>query len=95
MGKTTGFLEFSRRQGDFAIAAVAAVLELDSGGACTSARIGLGGVAPAPVRALAAERALVGRRIDGDAIDEAILVTFVRRPKFENDRPRRAVCVRG
>ncbi len=70
-GARWGFLEFSRRQGDFAIAAVAAMLELDSGGVCTSARIGLGGVAPAPVRALAAERALVGRRIDGDAIDEA------------------------
>lgn len=70
-GARWGFLEFSRRQGDFAIAAVAAMLEMDSGGACTAARIGLGGVAPAPVRALAAERALVGRRIDGDAIDEA------------------------
>ena len=50
---------------------MAAVLELDGEGACTSARIALGGVAPAPVRALAAERSLVGRPIGTDAIGEA------------------------
>jgi carbon-monoxide dehydrogenase medium subunit len=41
---------------------VAAVLELDEDGVCTQARIALGGVAPSPQRARAAEEFLLGTR---------------------------------
>jgi aerobic carbon-monoxide dehydrogenase medium subunit len=54
-----GFQEFSRRDGDFAMAAVAVVLSMD-GGTVREARIGLGGVGGRPARALEAEMALAG-----------------------------------
>lgn len=56
------FEEFALRQGDFALVDVAAVLELDEDGVCTQARIALGGVAPSPQRARAAEEFLLGTR---------------------------------
>ena len=54
------FVEFARRQGDYALVAVAALLERGPGGACSRARVVLGGVDATPHRAMAAERALVG-----------------------------------
>jgi len=57
-----GFAEISRRHGDFAIAAAAVALELDSRGAISSARIALAGVGATPVRATAAERLVAGAR---------------------------------
>ena len=53
------FLELSRRPGDFAIVAVAAVLER-TGDAIARARIALGAVADRALRSEAAEAALVG-----------------------------------
>jgi aerobic carbon-monoxide dehydrogenase medium subunit len=61
------FTEVARRHGDFALVAVAALLTLDDAGAIASARLALGGVGAAPVRARAAERVLVGQ----PATDEA------------------------
>jgi CO/xanthine dehydrogenase FAD-binding subunit len=58
-----GFEELSRRPGDFALAATAALVTIE-GGRCTDARIALGGVAPTAVRASAAEAVLRGQRID-------------------------------
>ena len=52
--------ELSRRAGDFAIVAVAALVSLDAQGRVEDARVALGGVAPAPVRARAAEEDLRG-----------------------------------
>jgi CO/xanthine dehydrogenase FAD-binding subunit len=57
------FVELARRHGDFALVAVAAVLEASPDRRCTAARIALGGVGPTPVRARAAEQALVGERL--------------------------------
>lgn len=54
------FLEMSRRHGDFAIAGVAAAVRLQDGRA-VDVRLGLVGVAPAPLRAARAEQALVGK----------------------------------
>jgi carbon-monoxide dehydrogenase medium subunit len=54
------FQEFSRREGDFAMVAVAVVLVVE-GGTIRAARIGLGGVAGRAVRAREAEAALAGR----------------------------------
>ncbi len=52
--------EFARRAGDFALVAVAALVSLDRQGRVEDARLALGGVGPAPVRARAAEDALRG-----------------------------------
>ena len=59
-----------RRHNSAAIVTVAAALDLDDG-VVTSARIALGGVAPRPVRANAAERALLGRPLDGPSAQAA------------------------
>jgi carbon-monoxide dehydrogenase medium subunit len=56
---------------DYATVAVAAVVATDATGACTHARIALGGAAPVPLRANEAERSLMGRRLDDAAIGEA------------------------
>src|SRR5262249_51881754 len=52
--------EFSRRQGDFAVAAVAATVRLDDDGDVTEARLALAGVDTTPVRAEDAEKGLAG-----------------------------------
>jgi carbon-monoxide dehydrogenase medium subunit len=59
--------EIARRHGDFAIVAVAAVLGLDGDRRIVFARVALGGVGPAPLRAEAAEAALLGER-PGDEV---------------------------
>jgi carbon-monoxide dehydrogenase medium subunit len=57
------FVEFSRRHGDFAIVAAAALIEEDGGGKVTRAAVTLGGMGPAPVRTSELERALIGEKI--------------------------------
>ena len=59
-GARWGFREFARRRGDFALAGVACRFEVDGGGCCRSARIGLIGVGDTAVRARRAESVLVG-----------------------------------
>jgi carbon-monoxide dehydrogenase medium subunit len=54
------FREISRRHGDFAMAGVAASLTLDHNGRISDARLALSGVASIPLRAGAAEAALIG-----------------------------------
>ncbi|MBI2318959.1 MAG: xanthine dehydrogenase family protein subunit M, partial [Betaproteobacteria bacterium] len=54
-----GFYEFSRRAGDFAIAATLAALRIESG-KVIDARLGVGGVEDRPRRIADAEAALVG-----------------------------------
>ena len=56
---------------DYATVSVAAVIATGANGACTHARIALGGAGPVPLRAHEAERSLVGRRLDAAAIREA------------------------
>jgi len=65
-----GFHEVSARASDFALVAAAAQLALDASGICTRIAAGLGGVGAAPLR-LAAPEALVGSRLDDDAITRA------------------------
>jgi len=62
-GTGWAFVEFARRQGDFALAVVAALLQRGPDGICTDARVVLGGVDSVPVRARAAEQYLVGGRL--------------------------------
>jgi len=54
-----GFYEFSRRAGDFAMAAAVGVYRLD-GGTIVEPRVAIGGVEPNPRRIPEAERALAG-----------------------------------
>ena len=66
----TGFSEFSRRAGDFAVVAVAGAVRL-ADGRIAEARIGAAGVGAIPVRLTQAEEALVGQPLGPDAIDAA------------------------
>jgi carbon-monoxide dehydrogenase medium subunit len=61
-----GFAEFSRRAGDFAMAMVLAVLEIE-GGVIGSALIGVGGAEAVPRRLTSAESALRGEK-PGDKV---------------------------
>ncbi len=65
-----GFQEVARKHGDFALAGAAVAAEV-ADGICRSARIVLFGVGERPVRALAAEEAVVDRALGGDAAREA------------------------
>ena len=57
----TGFCEFSRRAGDFAVVAAMTAVRLEPAtGAIAEARIGVGGVAGVPVRLPGAESTLLG-----------------------------------
>jgi aerobic carbon-monoxide dehydrogenase medium subunit len=59
-----------RRELDIAVVGVASQVSLRDG-VCASARIALAAVAPTPVRALAAEQALVGQALTPEVIDHA------------------------
>jgi carbon-monoxide dehydrogenase medium subunit len=61
------FIEFSRIHANFAVVAVAALVEID-GDRIRRARVALAGVGPTPVRAHSAERALQGASGDADAL---------------------------
>lgn len=68
----TAFHETASRQGDFAIVAAAAQIELADDGTVSRAALSAGGVAPAPVKLRAVEAALAGKRPDGPAVEAAI-----------------------
>ena len=77
-GWRTGFAEFSRRAGDYALAMCAAFLRFEEG-RIVEARLGLGGATDRPSRIAAAEAVLIGNggepgilRAAGDIAAEAI-----------------------
>ena len=57
----SGFVEFARRHGDFAIASAGCLLQLDADNIIRRAAIALGGVAQVPTRLPAAEALLIGQ----------------------------------
>jgi carbon-monoxide dehydrogenase medium subunit len=65
------YRKFERKVGDYAVAATAAQVTLAEDGTVASAGIGLTNVNYVPLRAAAAEAALVGRTPDEEAIREA------------------------
>jgi carbon-monoxide dehydrogenase medium subunit len=67
----SAFLKLETNASDLAIVNAAVRLTLDEGGACTDARVVLGGVGSTPVRSPAAERVLRGASVDGDVLREA------------------------
>jgi CO/xanthine dehydrogenase FAD-binding subunit len=60
-----------RRELDIAVVGVASQISLTEGDVCEKPRIALAAVAPTPVRALAAEQALVGQSVTPELIDRA------------------------
>ena len=62
--------EFARRHGDFAIVAAAAAVGRENG-ACTHARVVVGGVDEVPLRVEDAEEVLTGSDLGEEAIEEA------------------------
>ncbi|HEX8318552.1 xanthine dehydrogenase family protein subunit M [Longimicrobium sp.] len=72
-GPRTGwaFDEVSRRHGDYALAGIAATVQVDEAGRCSSARIALLSVGEGPVLAAEAAAALVGQAPDEAAIRAA------------------------
>lgn len=73
LGARTGsaYFKHARREGDFAIASVAAIITIDEEGVCTKASISLGSVGPTPLRATKVENALVGKTLNDDLIAES------------------------
>lgn len=61
-GAGSAFLEFARREGDYALAGVAAAVALAADGTIADARLALCAVGPTALRADAAEAALRGQR---------------------------------
>ncbi len=83
-GTGWSFSEYARRHGDFAIVAVAVLLTLDPEGKIVFVRIALGGVGPAPMRACAAEKLLMGKA-PSDALFRETAAAAVTETDPEND----------
>ena len=60
-----------RTEMDIAVAGAGVALTLDEGGTCTSARVAIGAVAPTVLLVEAASTALVGTKVDDDALNAA------------------------
>jgi len=71
-GAIGGFYKLGLRKADaISVASVAVMVETGDDGACRRARIAMGAVAPKPIRAYEAEKALEGRPLTPDLIAEA------------------------
>jgi xanthine dehydrogenase YagS FAD-binding subunit len=79
------YVKVAERQAwDFCLVSVAVQLTLD-GATVRAARVALGGAAPVPWRATAAEEALIGQTLDGETIARAALAaTDGARPLAQN-----------
>jgi carbon-monoxide dehydrogenase medium subunit len=67
----TAFVEYARRHGDFAVACVAVLVELDARTRVVRAVLTVGGVGQGPMRIEEAERAMIGRALDDASITDA------------------------
>ncbi|MBX3582226.1 MAG: xanthine dehydrogenase family protein subunit M [Rhizobiaceae bacterium] len=70
-GAGHAFAEFARRKGDYAIAAVGAIVERGADGVISSARIAACGISSRPVRLSEVEAALVDTKLSDDDIHRA------------------------
>jgi len=80
LGHGYGFHEFARRQGDFAIAGAAALLDVGADNVVRRAALTLFGVAASPLRVEAAEAHLTGRPLDAEAIRAAATTAWLIEP---------------
>lgn len=68
----TAYKKFSLLEGDYALVSAAVSITLSpKDGNCSDARIVLGAAAPVPMRAKRAEKVLVGRKLNGNLLQEA------------------------
>ena len=74
-GRRWGFQEFSRRRGDFAMAAAAVFYDQDERGRARNAHVGVFGVGDRPLRLTAVEDVLNGESIDEATIAKADAAT--------------------
>lgn len=65
------YIKFERKVGDFAVAAVAAQVTLNSNGECERVGIGLTNVGTVPIKAEKVENYLQGKRLDETSVKEA------------------------
>jgi CO/xanthine dehydrogenase FAD-binding subunit len=70
-GSGQAFVEFARRQGDFALGGAGAIVALDNERRCRHVGVGLLAAGGTPVRATAAEMMLAGNQIDERLAQEA------------------------
>ena len=80
LGHGYGFHEFSRRQGDFALAGAVALLDVGADHIVRRAALALFGVAEQPVRVGAAEATLTGKTIDHTVIQTAAAAAWLVEP---------------
>jgi aerobic carbon-monoxide dehydrogenase medium subunit len=80
LGHGHGFHEFARRQGDFAIAGAAALLDVGVDNVVRRAALTLFGVTASPLRVEAAEARLVGQPLDAAAIRTAAASAWLIEP---------------
>ena len=84
-GARSGYVKFKPRSAeDKPLVGVAALITLDAAGRCVEARIGLGGVAPTPIRAHRAEMVLQGEA-PSDAAARAAAETPAREAPPRSD----------
>lgn len=80
------YLKFKERESlDFALASVAAAVQLASNRTVRDARIVLGGVAPIPWRVPAAEKFLVGKELKTDVLAEAAKIALADAKPLEKN----------
>lgn len=78
------YLKIERKVGDFATAAVAVQVRIDKSGYFQSVGIGLTNVGLTPIKALAAEESLIGKRPDTEEIQNAAqLASDVSEPESD------------
>jgi carbon-monoxide dehydrogenase medium subunit len=75
-----GFHEFARRQGDFALAGAAALLDVGAGNLVRRASLTLFGVTASPLHVDAAEAQLTGRPLDTGALRAAAAAAWLIEP---------------
>jgi aerobic carbon-monoxide dehydrogenase medium subunit len=66
------YIKFERKAGDFATVGVGAVVEADSSGICKAAGVGLVSAGPTPLKAINAERELVGKDLNSNSVLEKV-----------------------
>lgn len=80
------YLKFKERESlDFALAAVAAAVQLGPNQTVRTARIVLGGVAPIPWRVPAAERYLAGKKLNPEVLAEAGKIALAEAKPLEKN----------
>jgi carbon-monoxide dehydrogenase medium subunit len=72
----TAFVEISRRHGDFALAAAAAVVDLEADGTIGVMHAAISGGQGCPLRLLALERTLTGEKPAAERIEDAVRSTI-------------------